>query len=386
MKLAFLFDARFTKYGDQYYSTNLSQAFWKNRYLKVFDEIVVVGRYVETKEDPSQRLVLSSNDRVAFKCIPDSTRLGRIFTQHKQNAFIANAIRDCDRVVCRGWWGIDVCKKLGKPYMLEVVCCVWDSYWNHSFMGKMVALPNFLLQRRAVKSAPYVLYVTREFLQHRYPTDGQSAAISDVELQDGADQDAVLRRRLQKIETPTGKLVIGTAGSLAAKYKGHRFVIQALAELKKQGKTDIEYQIVGGGNPENLIRLAQKYGVENQIRLVGQIPHGKMFSWYDQLDLYIQPSLVEGLPRALVEAMSRALPALGTDAGGIPELLGEKYLCKRNGDISAQLATKISELDSWKMRIQAEENFKQSKAYAVTALDKKRIGFLNAFATCQIVL
>jgi glycosyltransferase involved in cell wall biosynthesis len=380
MKLAFLFDARFTKHGDRYYSTNLSQEFWNSRYLKVFDEIVVVGRYVETAENPSHRLVLSSNAQVSFQCLPDTSRLRRIFTQRQQKAFIADAIRDCDRVVCRGWWGVDVCQKLGKPYMVEVVSCVWDSYWNHSFMGKLVALPNFLLQRRAVKNAPYVLYVTREFLQRRYPTAGKSAAISDVELQEVPNQDSVLARRLQKIDTHPGKLVIGTAGSLAVEYKGQRFVIRALARLKKQGKTDIEYQMAGGGNPEKLLRLAQECGVEDQIRIVGSIPHENIFSWYDQLDLYIQPSLQEGLPRALVEAMSRALPALGTDTGGIPELLGRQQLCKRSGDIAAQLATKIGELDSEKMRILAKENFKRSKDYDGTTLDEKRIAFLKEFA------
>ena len=45
-------------------------------------------------------------------------------------------------------------------------------------------------------------------------------------------------------------------------------------------------------------------------------------------DIYIQPSLQEGLPRAVVEAMSTALPCIGFNTGGIPELLEPEYIVK----------------------------------------------------------
>ena len=67
-----------------------------------------------------------------------------------------------------------------------------------------------------------------------------------------------------------------------------------------------------------------------------------MFEWLDDMDLYIQPSLQEGLPRAVVEAMSRGLPALGAHTGGIPELLGEDCIFPRKGvDAIAELLTAL---------------------------------------------
>ncbi len=40
-------------------------------------------------------------------------------------------------------------------------------------------------------------------------------------------------------------------------------------------------------------------GLENQIKLLGPLSHDEIFEWLDSIDIYIQPSLLEGLPRAL---------------------------------------------------------------------------------------
>ena len=51
--------------------------------------------------------------------------------------------------------------------------------------------------------------------------------------------------------------------------------------------------------------------------------------YYDSIDIYVQPSKQEGLPRAVIEAMSRGCPVLGTDIAGIPELIQERCLFKK---------------------------------------------------------
>lgn len=381
MKLGFLFDTKFIEYNGEYYSINLTQNFWNSRYLRYFDEVVVIGSFVPTNEDPSEKFVKSSSDKVHFCCIEDSSVVHRILTQKQQSDFIREHIADCDRVICRGWWGTAVCKELGIPYMIEVVSCVWDSYWNHSFMGKVVALPNFILQKRAVKQAPYVLYVTQSFLQKRYPTANASVGISDVELKESSNEDAValLERRINRIKEHRDTVKIGTAAAISVRYKGQQYMIKALAELKKRGITNIEYQLAGKGDKSYLLSIAKKYGVEDQVKFLGPVPHEEMFDWYDSLDLCIQPSLTEGLPRAVVEAMSRALPCIGSNAGGIPELIDVKYLFDKKRPIANQIVDIYRKLNEFELIEMATRNIEVSKRFKSEELDEKRQAFLAQF-------
>ncbi len=76
---------------------------------------------------------------------------------------------------------------------------------------------------------------------------------------------------------------------------------------------------------------------------------------------YIQPSKQEGLPRALIEAMNKACPALGARTAGIPELLSEECIFKP-GSVS-QIVEIIKLIDQqWLIR-EAGMNFEASKDY-----------------------
>lgn len=381
MKLAFVFDVCFSYYQGHYYSINLSEEFWKSRYLQVFDEVVVVGRYKNSLKDPSGRLVRSDYENVNFKCIKDHSRIKRFAYLSQENSFIEDAIRDCDAVICRSWWGVKPCKKLGKNYMIEAIACAWDSYWNHSMLGKFVAVPAFLLLKSAIYNAPYVTYVTNEFLQKRYPTCGKNIGVSDVVLNEDMSED-VLKLRLNKISSKAKneKWIIGTAAAVNVKFKGQEYVIRALAELKRQGFDNFIYQLAGNGDKQYLQNIAKKEGVLEQVEFCGSIPHDKIFKWYDSLDLYIQPSLTEGLPRAVVEAMSRGLPVVGTNGGGIPELIESNYIYKINSDMVNSITRLLSSFRKEDLIKNSERNFEFAKNYQADKLSQKRIEFLRLFA------
>ena len=108
-----------------------------------------------------------------------------------------------------------------------------------------------------IKNAPYVVYVTNEFLQNRYPTCGKSVCCSNVALTefDGS----VLDRRLEKIESmkSTDRIIIGTTAAVNVRYKGQQYIIKALGKLKKEGITNFEYQLVGGGDQTYLKAIAK---------------------------------------------------------------------------------------------------------------------------------
>lgn len=378
MKLAFIFDTRFIKYKDHYYSVNLTENMWNQRYLKVFESVVVIGRYVEVQDDPSGRYVQSDMKNVEFRCIKDRSKVRRILSQKTERNFIASQLADCDAAICRTWWGVSECIKQNKPYLMEVVNCIWDSYWNHGVLGKIVAVPNYFLQRKAIRTAPYVIYVTKEFLQRRYPTNGKSAGISDVLITENISGET-LDYRKKKIEGLKDNIVLGTAAAVNVPYKGQRFVIEAIADLCKQGDCRFEYRLAGSGDSTELKKKAKQLNVEERIDFCGPIPHEKMDEWRNSIDVYIQPSFTEGLPRAVVEAMSLGLPCIGSDCGGIPELIEAPYICKRKNNLSLQISELLHNITKEELLHMAERNFSFARQFSGDLLNQQRLEFLNKF-------
>jgi glycosyltransferase involved in cell wall biosynthesis len=99
----------------------------------------------------------------------------------------------------------------------------------------------------------------------------------------------------------------------------------------------------------------------------------------DTIDILVIPSYQEGLPRVLIEAMSRACPAVGAKTGGIPELINSEVIHKP-GDYKklANDIKKIIENRDFSIKL-AKENFKNSKQYAKENLDSRRMRFWMDF-------
>ncbi len=96
-----------------------------------------------------------------------------------------------------------------------------------------------------------------------------------------------------------------------------------------------------------------------------------------ETDVYVQPSITEGLPRAVIEAMSVGCYVIGTNVGGIPELLNENNLFKYNkpSDFSQILTSLTKEI----MKENAVNNFNKSKNYEIEILENKRTKIINDF-------
>lgn len=356
-------------------------------YFQHFDHVTMLVRRADISPDDTKKLSGMNKvitDRLSVVFLPNPTANIKSYfnpvLRRKYKQVVLNEIKHDRAVIVRvpsssGTIAADYCHKIGKPFLAEAIGCPWDSLWNHSLEGKIMAPSSWRNMRHVMGNAPYSVYVTNEFLQHRYPTRGITAAISDVELQ--PMNSSVLDARLKHIRKHSGRLKIATSGGLVP-YKGQQFVIRALAELKKQGNTNYEYHLAGSGDDETLRSLAGDLGIAGQVVFEGRLAHERVFTWLDEMDLYIQPSLQDGLPRAVMEAMSRGLPALGAWTGGIPELLEAKYIFPRK-DVSA-IARMLSTISSEEMETMAERNFNHAKDYQKEVLDKRRYDFYSAFA------
>lgn len=381
MKLAFFAGSRGLQKQDngKFGVTTFNNELWEKRYLTFADEIDFCSAAGDEKIGGNVH-ELNVKGVNAIEC-PDFATIKGQLQRNKAKKIIRGLVKKCDAAIIRlpgkpGEIAIKYCRKIGKPYLIELVGCPLDVYWNHSIEGKMVALPIFLSTKACVKNAPAVLYVTDHFLQERYPTNGISVGCSDVVL-NRIDND-IINRRIDKIKGQSGKMVVGTIGAVDVKYKGQQYVIEALGILKKQGIINIEYQVVGAGNQAFLINTAKNCGVSDQVRMMGGLPHDEVFKWLDSIDVYIHPSRTEGMPRALIEALSRGVPAMGTRAGGITELLYDEVLFSKRRSVK-EIVKILKSLDKNTMISFAKRNFDKAKDFETFILQEKRQHFYKEF-------
>ena len=133
---------------------------------------------------------------------------------------------------------------------------------------------------------------------------------------------AEIKKFKKRLGINTNSTVIGTISRLVD-HKGHKFVIEAVAELKNE--FDVKYLIIGEG-PERrkLEQVTEMLGLKKNIIFTGlRKDVDKLLSI---MDVFILPSTVrEGLPLALAEAASLGLPLIATPIGGNREIVRNNY-------------------------------------------------------------
>ena len=160
-----------------------------------------------------------------------------------------------------------------------------------------------------------------------------------------------------------------TTASVNVRAKGHRFVLEAMKRLEIQGIL-LDYYLAGDGDQSFLKKKAEELGVANRVHFLGELTTSQIYEYLDKVDLYIQPSLQEGLPRAVIEAMSRACPCIGSNKAGIPELLGPR--CLFTPSSSQAIAESIIDFISMNKEKMVIKQFESSKKFLSNVLNKRR--------------
>lgn len=210
---------------------------------------------------------------------------------------------------------------------------IYTAHGFHFYQG--APLHHWLLYYPAEKLLSYwtdvCVTVNREDYQfakkHLYRKAGSLFYIPgvgiDTERFHSLPQDRMLGRKrdfCRKYGIPENACILLSVGELSRR-KNHRAVIAALAEMEEK---NCYYLVCGqGGQKRRLMRQAKRLGVEGRVRLLGFQEHVEQF--YRYADIFVFPSLQEGMPAALMEAMAAGMPCVASDIRGNRELIEDRF-------------------------------------------------------------
>jgi glycosyltransferase involved in cell wall biosynthesis len=128
---------------------------------------------------------------------------------------------------------------------------------------------------------------------------------------------------------PERKIVFSLASLIER--KGFSYLIDAMAHVIKKDPSILCY--IGGSGPEEkiLIEKIHQLGLQKNIFLLGFVPDKQIVLWMNSADIFVLPSLQEGNPTVMFECLGCGVPFIGTDVGGIPEVIISDtlgYICR----------------------------------------------------------
>jgi len=126
--------------------------------------------------------------------------------------------------------------------------------------------------------------------------------------------------------------------------KGHSVLLQACEKISKVD-THFTCYVLGNGSLESsLLQMIEQKGLGEFFQLKGSQQQHRLVDWYRAADVIALPSLSEGIPNVLLEAISCGKPFVASRVGGIPEIADLN--CDRlvTADNSNELAVALSEI------------------------------------------
>ena len=330
MRVLLTSEARFerTPDGEIWGPPAYGRALWA-RYLDVFSSVTIAARVANVTVASPGCVTASSPDVQFCPLVPYSGFSELLTNLPRLRASVVSAVQHTTAIVVRAPSSIAyltsrAAARVGRPFAAEIVGDS-DQVFSRGAFRHPLRMPIRWIatstQRQLSRDAIAVLYVTNAVLQRRYPSRGQSYAASDAALDDLA-----FASEHRQEWRPPAEFVLVTVGGLDQPYKGTGILLDAVHELRQRG-APVRLRIVGDGRLlSHYQRQSDALGLSPVVEFAGQQDRTGVHAALDSAHLFVLPSLTEGLPRALLEAMARGLPAVATNVGGVPELLPSECL------------------------------------------------------------
>ena len=139
-------------------------------------------------------------------------------------------------------------------------------------------------------------------------------------------------------------MVVGFVGNLT-KCKAPHLLVQSMPSVISKFR-ETKLLIIGDGPMRKAIEdLVKLSGVQENVKILGRVPHVDLAAFYNEMRLLVIPSYTEGLPAVALEAMVCSTPVLATRVGAIPDVITDRengFLL--NGNHPQEIAAKITKL------------------------------------------
>jgi glycosyltransferase involved in cell wall biosynthesis len=393
VKLLVSIDEHYISDGTNIYTSQgtTPYKFLWSEYLQVFEQVFILARVREDYSFIGRQDAIANGPNLEFIAVPDFKGPSQYLSMRKKVlSCIREAIPKADAYFLRGPGIIGgfvaaELERQGRPYATQVIGDPWEVFGAAGVGGPLRFVYRHLLTRdlkRICQSAIGVSYVTKSTLQERYPAARPAvvSSWSDVQIGSGLVSEEGIHARLARQATIGKRAVrLGFIGSLEQVYKGADVLLKAVAICRTKG-FNVGAELVGNGRYLSTYQqLAAELGIAKDVKFLGRLGSGKpIFDFLDSVDVFVMPSLTEGLPRAMIEAMARGCPCIGSRVGGIPELLEQSDLVKP-GDPEA-LAGKIMEKIASPAQLDQEvkRNHAIAENYMPEHAQALRFAFLHA--------
>lgn len=369
--IAVCLEHRFYEYnGSLYTKLAFSYKYWCD-YLSFFDHITVIAR-AKSVDSLDDDMVLVTGPNVSYEALPYYIGLKQFILKFlpllcmifkisfKYNYFLLRSGNSTNILAF-------ILIIFRKPYLREYPGNIEEGvigFAGNSFKIRILAKFLHLIAKLQGKFSKANSFVS-EYCKTLYASHKPSYIFSSF-------KESEVNKNKQDYNV-IGNFKIISVGRLEGE-KGHINLLNAISQLDTL--SEYELHIVGDGSQKTNL---EKFASDNDLPVIfyGSITdRDQLFSLLVNSDVFVIPSLTEGMPRALLEAMTVGLPCIGSKVGGIPEVLPDDMLYEAT-DICGlkKLLKKVSESKKIRMQAASENRDVITKLYSDEVLQAKKHEF-----------
>lgn len=332
MKLAVFVDQIFWFDGTRF-STDEAFIKFVTAFAPYVEQLVLFGRVAGEAKTEQYQLDPAKTHVCALPFYKDTYTLWQEGSTiiRKTCAIFAKQIMECDLV----WLCVphplsvlftQICRYKKKPFFMLVRQNLIEMvrYQNRGAKKIIaVSIASVLEKWFQALAKKHVTFTVGREMYRRYKTD-QRALVFETACSLISHEDIAVSRTLQGVGEDTRTLHLLYVGRLDPG-KGIEYLLEALRMLIVDNGRAVQLHIVGKGRMQEEYRQRVKaLRLERWVEFHGYLAHGhELLELYRTASVFVLPSLSEGIPQVLLEAMACGTPVVATKVGGIPDLISD---------------------------------------------------------------